>query len=355
MRYKWLGCLALTVLAAEISAHASPTVLSSAERTATGVTEQEAASVVNALALALDRNFVFPKVGEAYAAMLRQRLGDGAYDSFQTKEEFAEAVTADLQALHKDGHLRLFAPIMPGTKSKYRTAPTAEGAIGRSGWLADGVAYINFTMFPGDPVTLGKIDAFLSSHSEAKSLIIDIRGHHGGDIKEVEVIGSYLFSKEEVVAHMDTRAAVDAAGASPFEESSTVRRISGPEGVVRQAHVISPGRATPLRKAQVFLLTSSRSVSAAEAFAVALKRTGRALLIGETTRGAGHFGDPYPLPNGYSAFIPVGRSFDPTTGESWEGIGVKPDIEVPADKALDEALKRAGAQVSGELALAQLK
>jgi C-terminal processing protease CtpA/Prc len=62
-----------------------------------------------------------------------------------------------------------------------------------------------------------------------------------------------------------------------------------------------------------------------------------------------------PMGNAYAAFIPVGRTFDPDTGESWEGTGVAPDVAVPADKALDEALKLAGAGVSGQAALAALK
>jgi C-terminal processing protease CtpA/Prc len=41
------------------------------------------------------------------------------------------------------------------------------------------------------------------------------------------------------------------------------------------------------------------------------------------------------------AFIPVGRTFDPDTGKDWEGVGVLPDVEVPADQALDTALKLA--------------
>ena len=62
-----------------------------------------------------------------------------------------------------------------------------------------------------------------------------------------------------------------------------------------------------------------------------------------------------PFSHGYLAFIPFGRTFDPDTGQGWEGIGVKPDIEVPADKTLDEALRLAGVKVSGENALARLK
>jgi C-terminal processing protease CtpA/Prc len=62
-----------------------------------------------------------------------------------------------------------------------------------------------------------------------------------------------------------------------------------------------------------------------------------------------------PLGHGFSAFIPVGRTFDPDTDKGWEGTGVKPDVEVPADQALDEALKLAGVGKTAELALAQLR
>lgn len=48
------------------------------------------------------------------------------------------------------------------------------------------------------------------------------------------------------------------------------------------------------------------------------------------------------LPRGYGAFVPVGRTFDPDTGEGWEGIGVAPDVQVPAAQALDKALELAG-------------
>jgi C-terminal processing protease CtpA/Prc len=39
------------------------------------------------------------------------------------------------------------------------------------------------------------------------------------------------------------------------------------------------------------------------------------------------------------AFIPVGRTFDPDTGKDWEGTGIEPDVKVPADQALDTALR----------------
>ena len=63
----------------------------------------------------------------------------------------------------------------------------------------------------------------------------------------------------------------------------------------------------------------------------------------ETTRGAGHFVALAPVGSGLTALIPIGRASDPDTGRDWEGRGVAPDIAVPAETALDEALRRTAA------------
>jgi C-terminal processing protease CtpA/Prc len=75
---------------------------------------------------------------------------------------------------------------------------------------------------------------------------------------------------------------------------------------------------------------------------LALKRTGRATIVGEPTAGAGHYGTIRQIGERFSAFIPIGRTFDPDTGDGWEGDGVAPDVAVPAAAALAEALVRAG-------------
>jgi tetratricopeptide (TPR) repeat protein len=49
----------------------------------------------------------------------------------------------------------------------------------------------------------------------------------------------------------------------------------------------------------------------------------------------------FPAGNGLAVFIPTGRAINPITKTNWEGVGVKPDIEVPADDALDKALELA--------------
>ena len=36
-------------------------------------------------------------------------------------------------------------------------------------------------------------------------------------------------------------------------------------------------------------------------------------------------------------FVPAGRAINPVTKTNWEGTGVKPDVAVAADEALDKA------------------
>jgi len=344
-------------------AQATPSPTAEAAKPKDPFVKATAEESVEVLATKLDDNFVFPEKGKAYAAMLRANLAAGKYASFADAQAFADAVTADLQAVHKDGHLRVHvvppdAREGPGDEAEQeRLGPPPGSGVAKSGWIADGVAYIRFDLFPGNEDTLRDLRAFLDSHKDAKSLIIDARAHRGGGLAEMDLLFPQLFARPTVLVDMDTREAVDAAGGNPIQDAQ-IRKIAGPAGVVRREHFVVPAaKPNGLRDAKVYLLTSKRTASAAEHLSLALKRTRRATLIGETTRGAGHYGSMEVLDKGfmYAAFIPVGRTFDPDTGEGWEGVGVKPDIEVPADKALDEALKLAGVKTTAEIALAQLK
>ena len=352
-----LTTAALSVpLAAQVATPRVPATAPDAAAAKAPFVKAEAEAVVRELATKLDEDFVFPEAGKSYAAALRSKLAAGGYASFSGAEAFAEAVTKDLQAVHQDRHLRLLPPRLDGKGARrVMRGPTSESGVAKSGWLADGVAYIRFDGFPGNEATLADVRRFLDAHKDAKTLIIDARAHRGGGLAEMDVMFPLLFDQPTVLVGMDTRVAVEQRRGNPVGDAS-LRKVSGPDGVVRREHYVTPAaQPTALSKASVYLLTSGRTGSAGEHLSLSLKRTKRATLVGETTAGAGHYGGMEPLGHGYSAFIPVGRTFDPDTNQGWEGTGVKPDVEVPADKALDEALRLAGLALSGEVALAQLR
>lgn len=348
------ACLSVPFLA-----QAAPTPVPAPEAASPAFDKADAVKAVADLASALEDNFVFPDKGIAYAAMLRANLAKGAYASFPDASSFAERVTADLQAVHKDGHLRLrVAPAeQRGQAQAPNGGPANANGVAKSGWLAPDVAYVEFTGFPGSERTLAEVRKFLAAHKDARTLIIDARKNGGGGLAEMNLVFEQIFATPTTLVTMDIRQAVEEKHGTPFDPNDPLmRKVSSPPTLIRREHVAVPAaQQSGLRNAKVYLLTSKKTFSAAEHLSLALKRTHRATLIGEATGGGAHFGGMAPIGKGYAAFIPVGRTFDPDTGQSWEGTGVAPDVAVPADKALDEALKLAGAGVSGHAALAALK
>ena len=87
----------------------------------------------------------------------------------------------------------------------------------------------------------------------------------------------------------------------------------------------------------VYLPTSEDTFSAGEDFAYALKNNGRAVLVGETTGGGAHPGNLRRLSAHFEMNVPTGRAISLVTQTDWEGVGVVPDVKVPARKALDVA------------------
>ena len=107
----------------------------------------DAARVIEATAAALEENFVFPEVGARYAATLRSKRNAGGYARFADATAFAKAVTADLQAVHSDRHLKLIPPQAGAASAAVAPPPRAimqRNGVTRSGWIAPGVAYIAF-------------------------------------------------------------------------------------------------------------------------------------------------------------------------------------------------------------------
>jgi hypothetical protein len=319
--------------------------------------KDEAEAAVRDLANAVEENYVFPDIGRKYAEFLRANLAAGKYANFADADAFAKRVTEDLRAFHKDGHLRLEVVRPDANGNRQMSGPPAGDDVTRAGWLADGVAYIDFAGFPGNEATLKRVREFLATHRDARTLIIDARHNGGGGLAEMNLIFAQIFAGPTTLVDMDIRTAVEEKYGSPFDPNDPLlRRIKGPETINRREHVVVPAADQGgLKDAKVYLLTSKRTFSAAEHFSLSLKRTHRATLVGEATGGGAHFGGMAPMGKGYAAFIPVGRTFDPDTGESWEGSGVQPDVAVPSDKALDEALKLAGVSSTSAAALVSLR
>ena len=292
------------------------------------------------LADELTSNFVFPDQGAAYAAMLKANAAGSRYDK-GTRGELAKQLNQDLMAVHKDGHLNV------SVTEPHEPGPSGQGPGGlppliqSARTIAPGIGYIRFSAFFGTEEEMAGVRKWLADNRDAKALIIDLRNHHGGGLAEQDAIFSYLYAKETPLVRMEMAKAIFDKYGSPMGNATSLKFEAKGDKMLA-THTALPGEDTPLRKAKVYLLVSNRTASAAEHFALALKATGRATLIGEATAGANHFGGPAELTDHFQVWMPVGHTYDIATGKDWEGSGVAPDIQADPKQALVVALEKAG-------------
>jgi carboxyl-terminal processing protease len=94
------------------------------------------------------------------------------------------------------------------------------------------------------------------------------------------------------------------------------------------------------------VLVDGGTASAAEIVAAALQDRGRAVLLGTRTFGKGSVQAPSQLSDGSALELTVGKYFTPS-GRSLDGVGVDPDVQVPAGTSPAEFEQRAVEVLSG--------
>ena len=297
--------------------------------------QHEVTRVVHEVQALVEDRYVYPGVGEQVARVLAAGLAEGRYPA--DERQLAAAVTADLQSVNGDKHLRLRyhdEPIghrEPGDDAEEyaavaRWAQQTCGGVASVQRLAGNVGYLDLQPILFPAVIGGElITAALSLVAATEALIIDVRQCLGGEPAMVAFLISYLWDHDPVQL-------------TGLQERQDDRP--------RQSWTLPyvPGRRFGKTK-PVYVLTSAATFSGGEQLAHDLKQLGRAVLIGEPTRGGGHAREGFRVHPHLEATISVAAAVSPVSGTSWEGTGVTPDIHTPAAQARDKAHRLALEQV----------
>jgi len=287
--------------------------------------------VVESLAKELNEKYVFPDLGGALAKTLMDNLNQGLYETVANQKHFAEMLTRDLRSVCNDQHIHVVYGIRSLDNSN-RQIYTKAQLEAHDNW-----GYLKLEVFPGgigylklDRMTSGDHASMVASSamnflSGSRALVLDLRENPGGAAWMVQYICSYLFDESTLLY-------------------SIYHRLSDETREVWTLGDIQGERFGTLRP--VFVLVSHKTFSAAEGLAYTLKHLKRATIVGETTRGGAHPRMRVDVSNGFEISIPIMRVINPITDTDWEGVGVKPDIYAPSNRALDTALKLARLQTS---------
>jgi hypothetical protein len=286
--------------------------------------------VVSKLKTALRENYVFPDRIPAMAAELDRRVQPEPIDV----EPFAASLAQGLVKASEDLHFSVaFDPDEVAANRRAQEEGQATSQAQRDSERAanfgfrdarrldGGLAYVRFDFF-ADPQYGQETAAGAMRFAEgAKGLIFDLRYNNGGVLEMAQFLMSYLYpaGKEQKL----------------FDYYYTEHGVSVERSQWSLAAV--PGQRSG--DIPVVVLTGSTSFSAAEWMAFSLQRLGRATIIGERTAGGAHPVTRVPINDQFMLQTPIGQIRDPVKGQDFEGVGVTPDLAVPASGALLAAQK----------------
>jgi hypothetical protein len=288
------------------------------------------AKVIEGSLAALTKYYVFPDVAGKMEAAIKRHVAAKKYDALTSARAFAEALTADLRAVSRDKHLRVIFSPEPIADRKPDAAPPAADVerfrdqmkFWNAGYVKaerlDGnVGYLRLDGFAPAAEAAPRAAAAMTLLAETGALIIDLRWNGGGDPASVALLVSYLFAADDERHINDIYWRPD---------NSTKQYWTSPD---------LSGKRYPNKP--VYVLTSKDTFSGAEEFAYDVQNLKRATIVGEVTGGGANPGGPEKVHPHFLVNVPRGRAISPVTKTNWEGTGVKPEVQVPADRALDTA------------------
>jgi retinol-binding protein 3 len=280
----------------------------------------------------LDDEYVFPDVAKTMAESIHKRQADHAYADIKTGQELAKRLTQDLQATSHDKHLHIVCsaqalPKPPRAQNPTHESPEMKARMRRRGeWINGGyrkvermpgnIGYVAVDGFPDVDAAAGPAAAAMDFLANTDALIIDLRRNGGGEPETVALLCSYFFAPKPI--HLNS---LYWRKGNRTEEFWTLKEVAGKRYLGKD----------------VYILTSRRTFSGGEEFAYDMQTQKRATLVGDTTGGGAHPGDGALIDDHFAMFVPAGRAINPITKTDWEGTGVKPDVAVPADEALEKA------------------
>lgn len=292
------------------------------------VDQQLRTETIESLGKLLKEKYAYPEMAAKMEADLLVRLKRGEYDKLTDGDAFAKQITQDLRAIFDDKHLNLSysaKPIpMQGSRSGVPTKEEMEQARVRQGRenfgavkaeILDGnIGLIQLNYFAPLDWAGDTYSSILNYISNTDALILDLRRNGGSmDVNTIPFFCSYLFERPVLIGDMLVR------------ETNETRQLWTYAKVPGKRYTDKP----------VYVLTSGRTASGAEAFVSAMRRLKRATIVGEPTRGATMPGGSQRVNEHFTVWISTGRSSSGKVEN--ENKPAQPDVAVAAENALTEA------------------
>jgi len=284
------------------------------------------AEVVGELAAVIRDNYADPEAGGGLADTIMTCLEQGEFESATTADSLVAAVMEVIRSRVADRHFEF--SVRDEFEEEPEQSPRRElspHGLRTSRMLEHDTACLEFDGLPGDDASMEAVRQALVELPDMKAIVFDLRDNIGGSADMVVLILSHILEANSLLCTFSDR-----SGGEPVEIRTTATQRPFGTGI------------------PVFVLTSGATMSAAEAFAFILQDVGRAAVVGERTPGMANPSRTYPVGVAFEVSVPFLLTRYGASGGTFAGVGVEPDIPVPADRALDTALDEIGKMLGTE-------
>jgi hypothetical protein len=278
--------------------------------------------VIDDIVATLNKYYIDPNVGQKMADALLAHENAGDYRMVRDTSAFADVLTAHLQEVSHDFHLRVEAMPMPAgpmpkpspeVLTRFREFMQSSNCTFETvKILPHNIGYLKVNAFPPLSYCRDTAQASMAKLNDASAIIFDVRYNGGGSPGTVAFLASYLFEQPMHLEDIYNRS-----------ENST-----------HASWTPAPAPGNKLANKPAFVLVSRGTVSGAEEFAYDLRVMKRATIVGETTAGAAHMSRPFRIGDFFTIYVPVAKPINPITKSNWEGTGVTPDVEASPEEAV---------------------
>ena len=328
--------------------------------------QQKQEQVVSALGQLISENYPDKTGAHNMSLALKGMTWQPSYRAPQNLDELVQQLNDTLASAQQDSYLEVFQPAPIALSNVLLKAPLTaplkaplkvtvanvdesflNGSVNYSArnkgieqvaMTPDGIGYLKLSKFAraneGQAISskefseepnnksietpnnvLSEIAGAMANLQGSCALILDFRSLDGGDIETAQYLLSYFFPEGYAFGRL-----VNENQRETYQLSSV--NLHKGSRINQQTPVV--------------LLTSPFMQASGEFFAYQLKQRPQTALIGCTTMGVATWLKQFSLPLGLKIEMPVAHYQD-SNGESWQQIGISPDIELATEKSLAKA------------------
>jgi hypothetical protein len=294
----------------------------------------EVSAAINKMSALIRDRYVDPQQGTAIADHLNKAFAAGHFAAAKSWGQLATLTTKSLQDFSHDGHLYVRydtaqSRALLRSEQPVNTADGSQETIGTNAGLQekaapdpfyygpqpanynygfksvkigdDNIGFLQVSEINISRKSLPILDAAMTFVANTRALVIDLRNNGGGGSDTGAVFESYFLPPNTPLISFTGRTGLSST-------DSTVSWLKGHR-----------------YERPVFILINGKTASAAEAFAFAMQKTGRAIIIGTASAGAANMN--VWLPVNENIFISVSEMAPVWHGtkDSWEQKGIQPD------------------------------